>query len=116
MCSSPDLARIAEDEALNAHVLTFFSQELGTGVQRVTHIHATDRPQVRETTFEYRWFDASGRSMKQTVRFELTYFFPRELTMLLERNGFRVESVAGDHDGSAFDVDSERIIVEATAR
>jgi SAM-dependent methyltransferase len=110
---NPDLARIAEDEALNADVRTFFSRELGVGVQRITHIRATDVPQVRETTFEYRWFDPQGRPRKRRVQFELTYFFERELTMLLERNGFRVESVYGDHDGSAAGVDSERIIVEA---
>lgn len=110
---NPDLARIAEDEAINAHVSTFFSRELGTGVQRLTHIRATDEPQVRETTFEYRWFDRRGRPKRKTLKFELTYFFPRELEMLLERNGFRVEQIYGDYDGSPVSVDGERIIVEA---
>jgi SAM-dependent methyltransferase len=110
---NPDLARIAEQEAINADVRMFFSRELGVGVQRTTHIRMTKRPQVRETIFEYRWFDANGRAKKRTVKFDLTYFFPRELTMLLERNGFEVFSIAGDYDGGAVDADSGRLLVEA---
>lgn len=110
---NPDLARIADDEAINAGVSLFFSRELGLAVQRLTHVRATDRPQVRETEFEYRWFDAKGRAKKRSIKFELTYFFPRELTMLLERNGFEVQSIAGDYRGRPVTAASERIIVEA---
>lgn len=113
---NPDLARIAEEEAYNADVRLFHSTALNTSVQRVTHIRNTARSQVRETVFEYRWFDANRRRRSKTVRFELTYLFERELSLLLERNGFVVESVAGDYDDSPVLTDSPRIIVQARKR
>lgn len=113
---NPDLARIAEDEAINADVKMFLSRELNTGVQRLTHIRDTGKPQVRETTFEYRWFDEKRRAHKRVVKFELTYLFPRELTMLLERNGFTVEACFGNYDGSPVTSDSPRIIAVARKR
>lgn len=113
---NPDLARIAEDDAHNADVRIFHSRQLKTTVQRVTHIRSTDRPQVRETIFEYAWFDANGKRRAKKIRFDLTYIFERELVMLLERNGFAIESVAGDYDGSAVDGESPRLIAHARRR
>ena len=113
---NPDLAQIAERDVKNADLRFFLSRELGVGVQRTTHIHATHRPQVRETVFEYRWFDANGRAKKRVVKFELTYLFPRELTILLERNEFEVVSISGDYDGRAVSPDCERLLVEARKR
>lgn len=113
---NPDLARIGESVAMNADVKLFLSRELNTGVQRVTHIHDTGRPQVRRTTFEYRWFDERRRLHKRTVKFELTFLFPRELTMLLERNGFEVVGCFGDYDGSPVGGASPRIIAMARKR
>ena len=110
---NPDLARIADDDAINADVRIFLSRELNAGVQRLTHIRSTDRSQVRQTTFEYRWFDEKRRAHKRVVKFELTYLFPRELTMLLERNGFIVESCFGNYDGSPVTTNSPRIIAVA---
>lgn len=113
---NPDLARIADADAHNADVKMFLSRELNAGVQRVTHIRDTGRPQVRETTFEYRWYDEKRRGHKRVVKFELTYLFPRELTMLLERNGFAVEACYGNYDGSPVTSASPRIIAVARKR
>jgi SAM-dependent methyltransferase len=113
---NPDLARIADDDAQNADVRIFFSQSLNTTIQRVTHVRSTRRPQVRETIFHYSWFDERQRRKTKTLRFELTYLFAREMTLLLERNGFAIESIVGDYDGSPVDADSARIIAHARKR
>ncbi len=113
---NPDIARIAEEEELNADVRIFYSRALNTTVQRVVHIRTSDRPQVRETIFEYAWFDANRRRRGKRIRFEITYHFERELVLLLERNGFAIESIAGDYDGSSLTVDSPRIIAHARRR
>ena len=110
---NPDLALIADEEAINADVKLFLSRELNVGVQRLTHLRDTGRPQVRETTFEYRWFDERRKQHRRIVKFDLTYLFPRELTMLLERNGFAVESMYGNYDGSLVTSGSPRIIAVA---
>lgn len=113
---NPDLARIADDEAWNADVRLFFSRELNCAVQRVTHIFATGVSQVRETVFEYTWFDEKQKRRSAKVRFELTYLFPRELESLLLRNGFEVERLMGDYDGGGMKAESPRIIVQARKR
>ena len=45
--------------------------------------------QVQRVTFRYTWFDAGGREHHQRVEFDMTWLFPRELRLLLERNGLR---------------------------
>jgi hypothetical protein len=45
--------------------------------------------------------------------FDLTFIFPRELQLLLERNGFKIERIYGDYDGSTLNADSPRMITMA---
>lgn len=113
---NPDMARISAEDESNADVRIFHSTALGTTVQRVAHVLATDRPQVRETIFEYSWFDRNQKRRTKRIRFDITYHFEREMVLLLERNGFEIESVAGDYDGTAVAIDSPRIIVLARRR
>jgi ubiquinone/menaquinone biosynthesis C-methylase UbiE len=110
---NPDLARIAEPRVDNADIHFFYSHALDAGVQQLTHIRSTSRPQVRQTTFEYVWFKPDGTRQTARVAFELTYFFPRELQMLVERNGFVVEGLWGDYDASAVTPDSPRLVLSA---
>ena len=61
--------------------------------------------------FRYnRWFETDGEDHHEQIRFQLTYLFPRELRLLLERNGFAVEHLWGDYDGSEVRSDSPRLI------
>jgi hypothetical protein len=66
--------------------------------------------QLQRVTFSYRWFDPRGRERRQRTRFDLTFIFPRELQILLERNGFIIEQLFGDHDGEDLNADSPRLI------
>jgi hypothetical protein len=60
--------------------------------------------------FHYRWFDRAGHQRKEKVEFDLTFLFPRELRLLVERNGMRIESIFGNYDGRKLTNDSPRII------
>jgi hypothetical protein len=40
----------------------------------------------------------------------MTFMFPRELRLLVERHGMRIEKLYGNYDGSAMDADSPRMI------
>lgn len=112
---NPDTHRIAEEYEENADVRLFHVEELGLSVQRVTHVSATSTPQVRRTRFEYRWHER-GRMRQAKIDFEMTYMFPRELRMLVERHGFGIDGMWGDYDGSEISVESPRLIARATAR
>ena len=50
------------------------------------------------------------RAPTRRREFELTFIFPRELQILLERNGFEIEHLYGDYDGKPLDADSPRMI------
>ncbi len=52
---------------------------------------------------------------RETVVFELYLYYRPELELLLERAGFRVESVWGDYDGSDYWDDSPRMVCLAQA-
>lgn len=110
---NPDSAAISDDADRNADIRIFHSHALKTTVQRVVHVFATDRSQVRQTVFQYAWIDAEGKRRFKRIEFELTYHHERGLRMLLERNGFEVLSMAGDYDGSAVTVRSPRITAVA---
>jgi hypothetical protein len=40
----------------------------------------------------------------------MTWLFPRELQLLLERNGFYIDAMFGNYDGSELSANSPRII------
>jgi hypothetical protein len=66
-------------------------------------------------TFNYSWFDAAGRPHVEQNKFTLTWLFPRELQLLLERNGLRIERLWGNYDGSKLKDESPRMIARCVA-
>jgi SAM-dependent methyltransferase len=91
----------------------------GRTVTRTTDTVRTRDAVTQELTYRYVWKDKkgkggrTGRGGKQENRFLLTSIFPRELRLLLERNGLRVEKMQGgwgDYDGSSVSADSPRIL------
>jgi hypothetical protein len=63
-----------------------------------------------EVTFNYRWFDGQGREKREKLVFDMTAIFPRELRLVLERNGLVIERLWGDYDGSTLSARSPRMI------
>ena len=55
-------------------------------------------------------FDAAGAEHRQHTRFDMTWLFPRELRLLVERHGLAVEHLFGNYDGSPLKADSPRMI------
>ncbi len=111
---NPDHAMLAPDEATGLEPMTFYVPHLARTVFRTTDLrrdHTSTQTQI--LTFHYRWFDDHGREKHSKVTFPLTHIFPREMQLLLERNGFHIEQQWGDHDGSPLVPTSDRIIVQA---
>jgi SAM-dependent methyltransferase len=62
------------------------------------------------------WYDVAGADgvvRRTTVEFALRYFTRFELTLLLERAGFTVETLYGSYDLESFGPQSERLIAVA---
>ena len=110
---NPDLSILAREHAVDLDVALFHVPALDRSVTRTTEIRRLPRPQLQEVTFHYAWLDDHGTEYREQTCFEATWMTPRELTLLLERHGLAVESMWGDYDGQAVDVESPRIIVQA---
>jgi ubiquinone/menaquinone biosynthesis C-methylase UbiE len=106
----PNLALMANDESRGIDPAIFFVPHLNRTVFMAVDVKRDPSKQLQQVTFNYRWFDDRGRERRQRTRFDLTFIFPRELQILLERNGFKIESIFGDHNGGELNADSPRII------
>lgn len=107
---NPDLGLLAEEQSTDLDPMMFYVPSLDRTVSRTVDVERDTAVQLQRVTFNYRWFETGGQEHHEVVRFDLTYLFPRELQLLLERNGFAIEHLWGDHDGSAVRSDSPRLI------
>src|SRR6476620_7212908 len=97
---NPDLNLLARPRTTGLHPTLFHVPHLDRTVQRTTEIRPDPVNQRQHVIFHYRWFDRRGHERKEKVEFDLTFFFPRELQLLLERNGLAIERLYGNYDGS----------------
>ena len=106
----PNLALIAQDESTNLQPKTFYVPSLDRTVFRSTDVRRDPASQIQRVTFNYTWFDRNGQQIHQQRTFNLTFLFPRELRLLLERNGLQIEKLYGNYDGSKLNANSPRMI------
>lgn len=107
----PDLVRLAREQETGLEPVAFHVPRYDRTVMKTTDVRRDPARQVMTVTFNYTWFDPEGRERREKRTFDMTWLFPRELQLLLERNGFRLEHLWGNYDGSALDADSPRMIV-----
>jgi SAM-dependent methyltransferase len=109
---NPDPAILARPTAVGMDPHAFFVPRYGTTVLKTTEVRRNwdAGPQVQRVTFKYTWFDDHGRRHRRQTQFDLTYIFPRELRLLVERHGLRVERMFGNYDASPVRADSPRLI------
>jgi SAM-dependent methyltransferase len=105
----PDLSLLVEPRMEGLEPKSFHVPRYGRTIAMTTSLRRVDS-QVRHVTFNYTWFDEFGRRHKEKTEFDITFMFPRELRILLERNGFKIERMWGNYDGSAITQSSPRII------
>ena len=112
----PHLALLSQPRWRDLDPTVFFVPALGTSVVKTTDIDRDRTGQVEHVTYRFRWCDAGGQRHMRKMSFDMTFFFPRELRMLLERNGFELEHLWGNYDGSPVKQDSPRLIVRCRCR
>jgi SAM-dependent methyltransferase len=109
----PDMAMLSGNQQENFEPRIFYVPALNRTVFQVTEIRRNIAQQRQRVTFHYTWFDSRGTRHRQKNSFEMTWLFPRELQLLLERNGLCIERMYGNHDGSDVTDDSPRLIARA---
>ena len=111
---NPDHSMLAREHERGLDRDVFHLPELDRTVFRTTDIARDMSAQRMRITTRYKWFDAFGRPRRETFAFDMTCIFPRELHLLLERNGFALEHLWGNYDGSPFSKSSPRMIARCT--
>lgn len=109
----PDFARLAEPESLEVESRAFHVPELDRTVVRTVDVKRDPSRQLQTVTFRYQWFTSSSVEKRAKTVFDMTYIVPRELVLLLERNGLEIETLYGDYDGSSLNATSPRMIAVA---
>jgi SAM-dependent methyltransferase len=107
----PSFELLAREKAEHIDPSVFYVPELQRTVQRTTSLRIDSARQIQHVTFHYTWFDDRGREHREKRQFVLAFVFPRELQILLERNGLEIVDFYGDHNGRQFNADSPRMIV-----
>jgi SAM-dependent methyltransferase len=106
----PDYQLLARDEATGLEPFVFYVPPLERTVFKTTDIRRSPHRQIQRVTFNYTWFDAKGAEHHEHNHFDMTWLFPRELQLLVERHGLEIERLFGNYDGSALRADSPRMI------
>ena len=113
---NPDPGLLAEPLATRRDPYVFRVPDGGGAAGGRTIYFSTDvrrgaEPQLQHVVHRYEWFDGKGRRRRATHAFDMTFFYPRELQLLVERHGLRVEHAWGNYDGTAVTPDAPRIVL-----
>lgn len=106
----PSLSLLASPRTTNLEPLLFYVPQFDRTVYKCTELRPDPARQVQRVIYHYIWFDERGREVRRDTPFDLAILFPRELHLLLERNGLKIEHLYGNYDGSPLDADSPRMI------
>jgi SAM-dependent methyltransferase len=106
----PDLRRMGEPLSRGIDPSAFYVPRYERTVFRTVDVRRDPAKQLMRVTFHYRWFDDRGREHRERTAFDMTYIMPRELRLLIERHGLRIERLYGNYDGSTLSGESPRMI------
>ena len=109
---NPDLSLLSHDRSHDLDASVFHVPRYDRTVFRSVDVRRDMARQWMEVTFNYRWFEPSGRERREKTVFEMSVIYPRELRLLLERNGLLIEHLWGDYDGSPLSAHSPRMIAQ----
>ena len=112
----PDYSLLARDVSEGLEPFVFYVPPLERTVFKTTDVRRSPHRQVQRVTFNYAWFDRDGTQHRQHTHFDMTWLFPRELQMLVERHGLAIERLFGNYGGGGLKADSPRMIARCCRR
>lgn len=113
---NPDLTQLREARGLLVHDYTRPHPSTGHAVSKFHSSRVDIADQRLDVTFIYDEQDDSGVVTRLVAPFAMHYFWPRELSLLLDRAGFEIERTYGSYDLEPYTADSERLVAVATRR
>ncbi len=113
--TNPAPAYADPDESLTLE-RTFRDDGADLTVQQFSTIQLDRTAQVAHIVWQYDAIAADGAVRRTLAPLELRYTFPAEMSLLLDRAGFRLTHLYGDYDEGPLTDESERMIVMAEAK
>lgn len=112
----PDYSLLAREVAEGLEPFVFYVPMYDRTVFKTTDVRRSPHRQMQRVTFNYAWFEPDGTARRAKTEFDMTWLFPRELQLLVERHGLAIERLFGNYDGSPLKADSPRIIARCCRR
>jgi SAM-dependent methyltransferase len=112
----PDYSLLARDVSTGLEPFVFYVPPQDRTVFKTTDVRRSPHRQVQRVTFNYAWFESSGVQRQAHTHFDMTWLFPRELQLLVERHGLVIERLFGNYDAGPLAADSPRIIARCCRR
>lgn len=112
--ANPALAYADDNESLTLE-RTFRDDEADLTIQQFSTIRLERTAQVAHIVWQYDAVAADGAVRRTLVPLALRYTFPAEMSLLLDRAGFRLAHLYGGYDEAPLTDDSHRMIVIAHA-
>ena len=94
---------------------TFRNDARDLTIQQFSTLRIDRAAQIAHIVYYYDSLASDGTLKRALVPFTLRYSFPAEMSLLLDRAGFKLAHLYGDYSETPFDEDSERMIVMAEA-
>ncbi len=110
----PNLAILARQRTAGLEPALFYVPRYDRTVFKTIEVRPSPAKQLQRVIYQYLWMDKQGRQHRQKRVFDLTFILPRELVLLMERNGLRIEHLYGDYDGSELNDNSPRMVACCT--
>ncbi len=107
----PDIKLLAKPVSRGLDPTLFYVPHHDRTVLKTVDLRQFPEKQLQQVTFNYAWLGPNGQPRRKSRSFDLTYIFPRELRLLLERNGLQIEHFWGDYDAGSLGANSPRMIV-----
>ena len=92
---------------------TFRDDEANLTIQQFATTHIDRTSQLAHILWQYDAIDSQGDVRRTLLPLELRYTLPAEMSLLLEKCGFKLSHLYGDYDESPLEDESERMIVVA---
>lgn len=110
---NPEATLLGESSGQLVHEWTRTAPDTGHQLLKLRSQTIDSARQVLRLTFVYDDVAPDGTLRRTAIPFELRYFFPRELRLLLEKSRFAIEDFYGGYELEPFESDSEHMVVVA---
>jgi len=92
---------------------TFRDDDANLTIQQFATTHVDRTSQLAHILWQYDAIDSQGNVKRTLLPLKLRYTFPAEMSLLLEKCGFRLSHLYGDYNESPLEDESERMVVAA---